>query len=62
MTNHVNDDENNLYYILNSQSKNQKLLSNIDANFNYTIDENKNRENNALNILRRKIKIFASKI
>ena len=45
MTNYINENENNSHYILNSQFKNQKPLSNIDINFNDTIDEN----NDALN-------------
>ena len=45
MTNHASDDENNFHYILNSQLKDQKPSSNININFNYTIDEN----NDALN-------------
>ena len=45
MINHVNEDENNFHHISNSQFKGQRSLSNIDANFNNTIDEN----NNALN-------------
>ena len=40
--NHANDNENNFYYILNSQFEDQELLSNINANFNYIIDENNN--------------------
>ena len=40
MINYVNDDENNLYYILNSQFEDQKSLSSINANFNHTIDKN----------------------
>ena len=44
-TNYINENENNSHYILNSQFKNQKPLSNIDINFNDTIDEN----NDALN-------------
>ena len=45
MTNHVNENENNFHYISNSQFEDQKPLSNIDANFNDTINEN----NDALN-------------
>ena len=45
MTNHVNENENNFHYILNSQFKDQESLSNININFNDTVDEN----NNALN-------------
>ena len=40
ITNHVNEDENNFHYILNSQFEDQKPLSNTDANFNDIIDEN----------------------
>ena len=47
MTNHVNDDENNFHYILNSKFKDQGPLLNIITNFNNIIDEN----NNALNDL-----------
>ena len=43
--NHVSENENNFHYILNSQFKDQEPLSNIDINFNDTIDKN----NNALN-------------
>ena len=45
VTNHGNDNENNFYYILNSQFEDQKPLSNININFNDTINEN----NDALN-------------
>ena len=45
ITNHANEDKNNFHYILNSQFKDQKSSSNINTNFNDTIDEN----NNALN-------------
>ena len=45
MTNHASENENNLYYISNSQFEDQEPLSNIDANFNDTIDGN----NDALN-------------
>ena len=45
ITNHVSDDKNNFHYILNSQLEDQKPLSNINTNFNDTIDEN----NDALN-------------
>ena len=45
MTNHASDDENNFYYISNSQFEDQGSLSNININFNHTIDEN----NDALN-------------
>ena len=38
--NHASDDENDFHYILNSQLEDQKLLSNINTNFNNTIDEN----------------------
>ena len=40
MMNHVNENENNFHYTLNSQFKNQRPLSNINTNFNDTIDEN----------------------
>ena len=46
MINYVNDNENNSHYILNSQFKNQRPLSNVNTNFNYTIDENNNALNN----------------
>ena len=49
MTNHAGDNENNFHYILNSQLEDQEPLSNININFNHTIDENENRENDALN-------------
>ena len=45
MTNYVNENKNNFYYISNSQLESQRPLSNINTNFNNTIDEN----NNALN-------------
>ena len=45
VTNHASEDENNFHYILNSQFEDQEPLSNIDTNFNDTIDGN----NDALN-------------
>ena len=55
ITNHVSENENNFYYILNSQFEDQKPLSNIDTNFNDTIDENNDALNNftSLNETRR---------
>ena len=46
MMNYANENENNFYYTSNSQLKNQKSPSNINANFNDTIDENNNALNN----------------
>ena len=46
MTNHVSENENNSHYISNSQFENQEPLSNIDANFNDTVDENNDASNN----------------
>ena len=46
ITNHASDNENNFRYTLNSQFENQKPLSNINTNFNHTIDENNNALNN----------------
>ena len=45
ITNHASENENNFHYTLNSQFEDQEPLSNIDTNFNDTIDEN----NDALN-------------
>ena len=45
VTNHVNENKNNFHYILNSQFEDQGSSSNINTNFNDTIDEN----NDALN-------------
>ena len=42
ITNHASEDENNFYYILNSQLEGQEPLLNINTNFNDTIDENNN--------------------
>ena len=46
VTNHVNENENYFHYILNSQLEDQESLSNIDTNFNDTIDENNDALNN----------------
>ena len=46
VTNYANDDENNFRYTSTSQLENQELLSNININFNYTIDENNDILNN----------------
>ena len=50
MTNYISDNENNSHYILNSQFKDQKSLSNINTNFNDTIDENNNALNNFISL------------
>ena len=46
MTNHASENENNFHYISNSQFEDQEPLSNTNANFNDTIDENNDASNN----------------
>ena len=47
---YVSENENNFYYISDSQFKDQRPSLSIDTNFNDTIDENNNALNNSTSL------------